>query len=249
MKTPLLLLTILFLGSVMAPAQEIIRSPFEGEDAASATVPPPQTAENLPLRTPTEIKIQPGETTIVTGSSELNGWGPPYLVIQTGGLKANPEYPAWASLIWDVEKLGFSSGIFELRWKMIPLGGKFHGANVSVSLVSPDGKELTAKLPPGKAPLRVGFTDKGMISAGDRDSGSEPIPYDTDVPYEFLMTFDLDNKTWSVEANGSSLIDNQSFPETLLSEGVKAVIQKVTITGTGVQETGVALADIFLKRR
>jgi hypothetical protein len=248
MKITIALWAMVWAMAGSAGAEEIIAAKFASPDAATATVPAPDSAAALPLSAPTEIKIQSGETRITLATEEMSGWKPPFLIIQTGVLKANPQYPAWASLIWNLEKLKLTSGAYELSWKLIPLSEKFHGASATVSLVSSQGKPVTGKLPPDRAPLRVTFTDKGYIRAADRDAGGEPVQYEPDMPCEFVMTFDLDAKTWSVFVNGAALVDNLAFPADLaVADGL--VIQSVAITGTGVQETGVALADVRLVKK
>ena len=248
MKITIALWAMVWAMAGSAGAEEIIAAKFASPDAATATVPAPDSATALPLSAPTEIKIQSGETRITSATEEMSGWRPPFLIIQTGALKANPQYPAWASLIWNVEKLRLTSGTYELSWKLIPLNEKFHGASTAVSLVSSLGKPVTGKLPPERAPLRVTFTDKGYIRAADRDAGGEPMQYEANMPYEFVMTFDLDAKTWSVMVNGTALVDNLAFPADLVV-GDGLVIQSIAITGTGVPETGVAVGEVRLVKK
>ncbi len=125
---------------------------------------------------------------------------------------------------------------------------RFHGASAAVSLVSSQGKPVTGKLPPDRAPLRVSFSDKGYIRAASREDGGEPMPYEANMPYEFVMTFDLDARTWSVAVNGTSLVDNLAFPADLpVADGV--FIDSVAISGTGVPGTSVAVGEVrFVKK-
>ncbi len=80
-----------------AGAEEIIVSRFASPDAATATVSAPESPANLPLVAPTEIKIQSGDTQISVATEEMSGWTPPFLIIQTGALRAKPQYPAGAA--------------------------------------------------------------------------------------------------------------------------------------------------------
>lgn len=241
-------LTALAASQETANALEIIDTRFAETHAESATAAVPGSPEVLPLKAPTEIKVQPGETTLASGTESLNGWTSPYLLIQTGGLTAKPEFPAWASLSWNLEKLKLSSGVYQLAWKIMPLGGKFHGASATVALASSEGRPITPKLPPEKMPLRVSFTDKGMVRAVDRSDGGELIPYEVDSPCEFVITFDLDAKTWSASANGAFLVENLAFPEQLTASFPALMIQSITISGSGVPGTGIALSDVRFTR-
>lgn len=243
---PFFLAALLCAAQGAEPAQELIATRFSETDGKPEIAGVPEDVAQLPLKAPTEISIQTGETVVSVGKEPLFDWQPPYLFIRTGGLKGKPEYPAWASVQWNLEKLRLTSGKYELSWKVMTPEKPFHGGSMTFSLLSQDGKPLKLPLPPDRLPFRVAFTDKGYVRAADRIEGGESFSYGAESSNDFVMTIDLDRKVWSASVNGILLADNLAFDEKLLAASSGFQVKGVYFLGSGVPGTALGLSDVRL---
>ncbi len=182
----------------------------KGDGTEFGVSPNPAGMEELPLKSPTNIGVNP-PSTITRGTEAVGKLPPPYARIQIDSPDGTEGSSSGATIRWNLKALGLESGRYRLTYKIVPLTLGIPGGRMHVTLLGENGKPMEGH--PSVIPLQVVFT-KDKIQAAH----SAPAEgYMDNEIYEIEMTFDLDKKTWSASVNGASLLDERPFPENHLT--------------------------------
>ena len=198
-------------GSVWGE-QVLIDTDFsvKGDGAEFGISPNPTDMGELPLKSPTNIGVNP-PSTIAPGTEAVGKLPPPYARIQIESPDGHEGISSGATIRWNLKELGLESGRYRLTYKIVPLTSGIPGGRIHVTLLGEDGKPMEGH--PTIIPLQVVFTKDKIQAAYNAPS---EVYMENEI-YEIEMTFDLDQKNWSASVNGASLLDARPFPENHLT--------------------------------
>ncbi len=237
------MLVILWPASASARDHEvIIDTKFRADDGDTVHV---DKDPVIPLESPSVSSVIP-PSTIVVGKQVLGELQAPYALFTVAPRENEPEAAANAVLSWNLKKARLSSGRFAVSYQVVPVSESSQGGTFIVVLGDESGQRIQQHW--ANTPLTV-FFKKGNLQATGKSA--TPLAISFGDVYTVIISFDLDAKTWSVTANGASIVDTAQFPEQFQNSASLQVIglEFGSLGGRSDRPGGVyALQDVKMTR-